>query len=291
MGLGVSPDPCWHHLLKRFYSGGLDTISSLDISEVGNLATAVSNLANHLSTLLATNDRYQAIMYAKLLSLCFAYNEYLDLDDFCHWINTFIVDTTAQHLAQVVRTQITTTVVTMANGSGYGSAGGISIYMPHYHDIYWGAPHSDYNATNLAFCNDHTWDNFLNSWLATDYPDPYESNDTPAGAHDLGTSYWTNVLRLFAEADFDDGSVDWYKFIVPYDGNVEVYAWCTELNSDTVIYLYDSLANANANNYFAYDDDGLHWTLGYNQRGSYLSLRTTRCGSARTWSTLPRCSK
>jgi len=140
----------WGDTRSRFASGGLDTISSLNIWEVGNLATAVSNLANHLSSLLATNDRYQAIMYAKLLSLCFAYNEYLDLDDFCSWINTFIVDTTAQNLAQTVRTQIANTVVTMANGSGYGSAGGVSIYMPHYHDIFWGAPHSDYNARILV---------------------------------------------------------------------------------------------------------------------------------------------
>jgi len=273
----------WGNTRSRFVSGGLDTISSLDLSTIGDLAIAVSNLGDRLSTLLATNDRYQDIMYAKLLSLCFAYNEYLDLDDFCYWISVFIGDSTAQNLAQAVRTQIANTVVAIANGSGYASAGGISIYMPHYHDVHWmvsrGASHASYNSTNFAFCNDHTWDEFLNSWLATDYPDPFESNDSPAAGFNLGESYGTNITRLFAEADFDDSSTDWYKFTVPYDGNVDIYAWCTERNSDTVIYVYDSLAHANADSYFAMDDDGLKNVLGYNQLGSYLHLTDLLAGT------------
>jgi C1A family cysteine protease len=253
----------WGTTRSRWQSGGLDTISSLDLWEVDDLAVAVSALGDRLSSLLATNNRYQEIMTAKLLALCFAYPEFLDLDRFCAWIGAFVNDTTAQNLAQAVRTQIGNTVVAMANGPGYGSAGGISIYMPHYHDIGWmnfrSVDHNDYNATNFAFCNDFTWDGFVNAWLATDYPDPFEVNDTPAGAFNLGTSFWPNVLRLFPEADFDDDlgtTDDWYKFTVPYQANLTIDAHCTEYSSDTFIYVYDSLANANTNNYFAFNDDG-----------------------------------
>jgi hypothetical protein len=273
----------WGTTRSRFISGGLDTISSLDVWNVGDLASDVSALANRLNTLLATNARYQDIMYAKLLSLCFAYNEYLDLDDFCHWIKLFIGDTTAANLAQAVQDEIANTVVAKANGSGYSSASGISIYMPHWHDIppycsSGSVPHSNYTATNFAFCNDHTWDNFINNWLATDYADPYESNDTPSAASNHGT-LGSNVLYLLAEADFDDSTADWYKFTVPFPCNITVYAWCTEYYSDTVIYLYNSLANANADNYFVSNDDGLCDSLGRNQLGSYLYSTSLSSGT------------
>ena len=264
----------WGSTKTRFASGGLDTISSLDIWQVGALASDVAALADRLSSLLATNGRYQEIMYAKLLSLCFAYNEYLDLDDFCHLIDAFIGDTTAQNLAQAVRTQISSTVVAKANGLGYNSAGGISIYMPHWHDIprYHSAgsvPHGNYNTTNFAFCNDHTWDTFITNWLATDHADPYESNNTPSAAYNRGT-FSPNVTYLCGETDFDDSTPDWYKFTIPFPCNITVWAWCTEYYSDSKIYLYDSLANANADNYFASDDDGLYYSLGRDQLGSYL---------------------
>lgn len=269
----------WGTTRARWMAGGLDTISSLDLSKVGTLAADVNALGNRLNALLGINARYQRIMCAKLLSLCFARNEFLDLDDFCYWINAFINDATAQSLAQAVRNDIANTVVAKSYGPGYGAAGGISIYMPHYHDILWGAPHSNYNATNFAFCAAYAWDEFLNNWLATDYPDPYESNDTPDTAYNLGinTPGW---LILHWEADFDHSSPDWYMFTVYASPvNLWIYAWCTEYYSDTVVYLYDSLANANANNYFASDDDGLYHSLGCKQRGSYLELTNLPAGT------------
>ena len=269
----------WGTTRARWVQGGLDTISSVDLSKVGPLAAHVNDLGNRLSALLGTNARYQEIMYAKLLSLCFAYNEFLDLDDFCHWINAFVDDATAKSLAQTVRNDIASAVVAKANASDYASAGGISIYMPHRQDIQWGAPHGNYNASNFAFCADYAWDEFLNAWLATDYPDPYESNNTPATAFNLGVNA-PGLLVLHWEADFDDSTPDWYKFTVfasPF--NLWVYAWCTEYYSNTVIYLYSSQANAEAGNYLARDDDGLHVELGRNQFGSYLYLTDLPAGT------------
>jgi hypothetical protein len=253
---------------SRFVSGGLDTISAIDIDGVYPLASAVSALADRLTTLLATNAEYQRIMYAKLLSLCFAENEYLDLDDFCRYLSIFIADSTADTLANAVRTQIANAVIAVSSSSGYSDAGGISIYMPHVHDLFWGAPHVNYTATNLAFCADGTWDEFLNAWLPTDYPDGLEPNNTPSTARDLGTRN-PDVLLLTPEEDFDDSTPDWYMFTIPYPGYLTVYAWCTEGASDTVIYLYDSLANAQANTFFAWNDDGLISMLGLDNSGSY----------------------
>jgi hypothetical protein len=252
----------------RFASGGLDTISAIDVWYVDDLASAVSSLADRLTTLLATNAEYQHIMFAKLLSLCFAENEYLDLDDFCNLLSIFIWDSTAETLANAVRTQIANAVIATSNGSGYSNAGGISIYMPHVHDLLWGAPHINYTATNLAFCADGTWDEFLNAWLTTDYPDGFEPNNTPSTATDLGTRN-PGILLLTPEEDFDDSTPDWYMFNIPYPSYLTVYAWCTEWDSDTVIYLYDSLANAQANTFFATNDDGLNLTLGLASLGSY----------------------
>jgi len=260
--------------MERWVAGGLDTISSLDLSKVGTLAADVNALGNRLNALLGTNDRYQEIMYAKLLSLCFAYNEFLDLDDFCHWVNAFVTDTMAKSLAQTVHNDIASVVVAKANGPEYGGAGGISIYMPHRHDIKWGATHSNYTPANLAFCADYSWDEFINNWLATDYPDPYEDNDTRATAFDLGVNSppW---LVLHREADFDDDPIDWYKFTIHASPvNLWIYAWCTEYDSDTVIYLYDA-----AGNLLASDDDGLRRHLGYNQYGSYLYLTDLPAGT------------
>ena len=270
----------WGTTRARWEQGGLDTISSLDLSQIDQLATDVSALGDRLASLVSTEERYQEIMLAKLLSLCFAYNEFLDLDDLCYWIWALVDDTTVQNLAQTVRDDIASAVVAKANGPGYGEAGGISIYMPHYHDIRWGAPHGNYTADNFAFCADYNWDEFLNIWLASDYPDPYESNDAPDQAYDF--SAWVDypsVLYLFWEADFDDGTPDWYAIHVPFPCQLTVYAWCTEYYSDTVIYLYDSLENAQADNYFAYDDDGLYYDLGRNQLGSYLETSELPAGT------------
>ena len=255
---------------SRHYAGGLDTISSLDLSQVGALATAVSSLANRLTTLLGTPARYYEILETKLIeAFSFSYPEYVDLDDLCVGLKDVVDDATVRTRADAVRSQLGNTVVAEAHGSGYSDVGGLAIYFPHGHEIYYeGITHGDYNGTNFAFCADHTWDDFLNAWLATDYADPFESNNTPASAHDLGTylGYWEGV---FPEADFDDdvggGTVDWYKFTANHTFNLDVKALCTEAASDTVLYAYDSLADAIADSYFASNDDG-----GYGY-GSWIS--------------------
>jgi hypothetical protein len=268
----------WGTTRTRWQSGGLDTISSIDVWRVDDLANAVTALANRLSTLLSSFVDYHCILLSKLQSSCFAYNEYIDLEDFCRWIRVWfdsMGDTTTRDLADAVCTEIgTAVVVAQSTAPGYFGASGISIYMPHYHDVQWmasrGASHASYNSTNFAFCNDHTWDDFLTNWLAADHPDPHESNDTPSTAYNRGTCS-PNWLYFTFESDFDDLTDDWYKFTVPYPSYITVWAWCTERNSDTVMYLYDSLADAQADNWFAMDDDGIYWTLGRDNMGSYYS--------------------
>ena len=258
---------------ERFAAGGLDTISTVDAWAVPDLADAVSALATRLSNILSSSTSYHRILFSKLIGLCFASNEFLDLGNFCAWLSSWfwgLGDATTGNLADAVLAEIGSTVIATSNGTGYGAASGVSVYMPDYHDIAWGATHGNYTGANFAFCNDHSWDEFINAWLATDYADPYESNNTPATAYNRGT-FRPNVTYLCSEADFDDSTADWYRFTLPYPCHLTVWAWCTERNSDTVIYLYDSLANAQADNWFASDDDGIYYQLGMNNMGSYYS--------------------
>jgi hypothetical protein len=259
-------------------SDDVDTISSLDLSKVGALATAVSSLAARLTTLLGTSDRYYEILEAKLLhAISFASPEFVDLDELCLSIKAFVNDATASNLATAVRTAITSAVVAKSNAPTYATAGGIAIYFPHYHEIFCeSVAHADYRGDFFAFCADHSWDEFLNAWLATDYADPYEENNSPATAYDLGTYYgsWSGLLH---EADFDDDDSeytdDWYKFTASHAFSMDLQALCTEYYSDTVLYVFDSLANANGGTYFAADDDGGY---GYGSRviGSSLAPGT-----------------
>jgi hypothetical protein len=261
---------------SRWISGGLDTISSLDLAQVGALASAVSDLADRLSTLLATESEYEKILLAKILALRFFpfdRDEFVDLDIICWVLGGWVDDATAKSLAQAVQTQITNTVVAM--DTPYWWVGGVSIYLPLDHDRFWQdyygtATHADYNGTNFAFCADHTWDEFLNSFLATDYADLYEPNDMPSQAYTL----WLNpgYTLYFPQPDFDDSTEDWYKIEPMYPCEIEITTWCTEYSSDTVIYLYDSLENAEIDDYFDWDDNGLIAVRGYNQLGSYLYL-------------------
>jgi hypothetical protein len=253
------------------------TISSLDLSQVGTLASDVSALADRLSTLLSDAGEYWSMMAAKTYCFAFAAPEYLDLDRFCRWIDMFVSDATAGTLAQAVRTQISNTVIADSWTTDYSSAWGISIYLPHYHNImYEGIAHANYNGTNFAFCADHSWDEFVNSFLATDHADPYEPNDTPATAHYLAVYPPGGGIYLFLEADFADdtaGLVDWYKFTTQTPSELTIWAKCTEWDSDTRIYLYNSLANAEEDQYFAWDDDS-----GYGY-GSYLTTESVPIGT------------
>ena len=242
----------------------MDTISSLDLSQVGALATAMSNLGNRLATLLGTPNRYYEILEAKLIeAFSFVAPEYVDLDDLCLALKAVVNDATTGSLADTVRARIATAVVAMSNASGYAHVGGVSIYFPHYHEIYYESiPHIDYQGAFLSFCADHTWDDFLNAWLATDYADPFnEPNDTPATAYDLGT-YYGSWRGLLYEADFDDDAgswtADWYKMTANHTFDLDLRALCTEYYSDTVLYAYSSLTDANADNYFAWNDDGAY---------------------------------
>jgi len=272
----------------RHASVGLDTISSVALWEVGDLAADVSALADRLTTLLATSSEYHHILYAKLLAEWFPYtsSSYVDVGDFCERLAMFLGDATASSLAQAVTTQLSSTVIAMSNGTAFslfGSATGLSIYLPHEHDVRWdstgGGPSlSQYNGTNLAFCADHTWDEFVTAWLAADHVDPHESNDSPAAAYDRGTAYDEDVIYLFREADFDDGTADWYKMTIPFWFDLDAWVWCTEYSSDTVLYAYDSLANAQADNYFATDDDGMR-SLGYYSLGSRIQESNCRPGT------------
>jgi len=272
----------------RHISGGLDTISSVFLWEIADLAADVSALADRLTTLLATSSEYQHILYAKLFAEWFPYtsSSYIDLGDFCEWLAVFLDDVTASSLAQDVTTQLAATVIAMSNGSPFslfGSANGLSIYLPHGHDVRWdstgGGPSlSNYNGTNLAFCADHTWDEFVTAWLAADHVDPYESNDSPAAAYDRGTAYDGDLTYLCREADFDDETADWYKMTIPFWFDLDAGVWCTEYLSDTVLYAYDSLSNAQADSYFATDDDGM-MSLGYYSLGSRIQQSTCRPGT------------
>ncbi|MCK5801308.1 MAG: hypothetical protein KAI66_00680, partial [Lentisphaeria bacterium] len=263
----------------RHYSGGLDTISSIDLWEIGNLASDVSALADRLTILLGTWPEYERIMYAKLHAEWFPYTDtsYMDLGNFCTYLDMFLSDTTARNLAQAVIARLSSVVVAMVNSSSFSSATGLSIYLPHYHDVAWanssGGPSlANYNGTNLAFCANETWDEFVNAWLATNfYTDPYEPNDSPATAFNFGTASdnpWAVRYRKW-EADFDDGSEDWYQITIPFPFDLDVWVWCTEYYSDTVIYAYDSLANAQNGISFASNDDGMQG-LGYPSYGSRI---------------------
>ena len=67
---------------------------------------------------------------------------------------------------------------------------------------------------------------------------------------------------MMREADFDDDTEDWYRMTVPFPCDIDVWVWCTEYRSDTYLYAYDSLANAQAGAFFAQNDDGM-MVLGY----------------------------
>ena len=256
------------------------TISSLDLSEIETLASDVAALADRLSTLLSDDDEYCSMMDAKLYSLAFAAPEYLDLDRFCRWIDLFGSDATAGTLTQAVRKQISSTVIACSYQPDYyplQTPFGISIYLPHYHNImYEEIAHADYNGTNFAFCADHTWDEFVNAFLATDYTDPYEPNDTPATALLLASYPPDGGIYLFCEADFADdvaGLVDWYKFTTQAPSELAIWANCTEWDSDTRVYLYNSLTNAEEDQYFAWDDNS-----GYGY-GSYVETEPVPIGT------------
>ena len=278
----------WATRSIRHAAGGLDTISSVNLWQIDDLAAEVSALADRLVTLVGDASEYQRILYSKLLAEWFYYTDscYMDLGDFCGWLDTWLLDATARTLAQAVVSRLSSAVVAMANGtafSTFGTATGLSIYLPHYHDIFWsdiyGGPSlSQYNATNLAFCAHHTWDEFVAAWLAADHPDPYEPNNTPAAAYDRGTAHSNDVTYLCREADFDDGTEDWYKMTIPFWFDLDVWVWCTEYTSDTMLYAYSSLSDAQSDNYFDVDDDGMR-SLGYESYGSRIQRFDLRPGT------------
>ena len=265
---------------SQLTEGGAEIISALDLSRVEELASAVSALGKRLETLLKNEHRYQEILHTKLHSLCFETNSFLDLLDFCRWVERMVKDGRARSLARRVKALLERAIVAKANTSKYEGAGGLSIYLPTNHDLYWQRMshhqdvHPNYTAQNFSFCLKFDWDEFVNSFLEASYPDRYEPNDAPDKAFDLGIIPPDYMLDL-PEANLDDGSADWFKFTLPNDRSreqVEIFAWCTGRNADTVISIYDSLQAARDDKYLATDDDGLRRELKRAQCGAYLRL-------------------
>ena len=243
----------WGSTRSKHFSGGLDTISSLNLSQVGSLA---SSLGSRLSALLSNEARYNEILDARMIeTLSVSSYEYVDLHDLCQALADRVGDATVRSRAATVQSQLASTVMTESHSGSYSDTHGLSIYFPSESDTCWWVSHADYNATNFAFCTDYAWDNFLNAWVTTDYPDPYEPNETPAAASNLGRFPGGDV-HTCDEADFDSSSVDWYKFTAEHTFDLDLQTYTTSCWSDTVVYVYNSLANANSGTYFAYNDDG-----------------------------------
>ena len=86
--------------------------------------------------------------------------------------------------------------------------------------------------------------------VGSELGDEFENDDSPNNAKSitLGTTQSHSIHIA--------GDVDWVTFTPTVSAEYTIQTVGSGLNCDTQLYLYTSLANAQANNYLQWDDDG-----------------------------------
>ncbi len=136
--------------------GGLYTQSAVDLSELDNLADAVSDFAQ---TVMDEDDDWTVIDDARDEAGCYGYTYYRDLKGFIQVVVASATNTNIVAAAEQVVTTFDTAII--ANHSYVTEkANGLSIYFTDPGELV----DPEYTASNIKFAADTKWDEFLNNY-------------------------------------------------------------------------------------------------------------------------------
>ncbi|MBU7027617.1 MAG: hypothetical protein HXS48_11840 [Theionarchaea archaeon] len=168
---GSTPDQVSAQIVTdymNFYgSGGYETQSAVDLSQIAALAAAVntlavdltSNMAAYKSDIQNVRDQVEDSPWEP---------DFVDLYHFAQLIHTEISDPTIQTDAVNVMNAVTTAVITEGHGASHPNFHGISIYFP-----YGGNDYLSRYETDTQFALDTGWDEFLTAYYYAGPPPVY----------------------------------------------------------------------------------------------------------------------
>ncbi len=215
--------------------GDSEVLSAVDLGAPhAGLKSAVDAFAVALMDGLA--GHYGEIAAARGSTQAFYYPTYVDLYDFAHQVNQRVSDATIEAAATDVMDAVSSAVIHEQHGPWWPGAHGISIYFPESESAYDGKYDGD--AGWLTFTAGTRWDEWLHAFYAgVVCNDPYEPNDTPAGATPI-----THGVTLTGTDICPAGDVDYYAFTGQAGeaivADIDAQAIGSALDAD--LYLYDT---------------------------------------------------
>ena len=250
----ITPAALGTQIAESYYTSYLnsETQAAVDLgAPYTALNTATNNLAQELIT--AAPDHAGEIMEARLATLEFDWDGYIDLYDFAAQVQAKVTDAAVQNAAQAVQTAVSAAVI--HNRAQYAAAHGISVYFPVTEAGY--ADDYDGSAGILQFTANTVWDEWLHTFYDTPLPAP--ANDLPANATVFTTLPYTANQVTYGAGVEDSGVANdnvipisatvWYKFTAYASGNTIVHTSGSDY--DTVLALFrmenDSLVKMGEN--------------------------------------------
>ena len=129
-------------------------LSVVATSSIGQVATALDNLAQALLPQSNILSHYEEICLARAGTQSFGYPKFVDLGGFAEQIATVIQDSTIQSAAQALQTQCTASVVYEEHLLGVPGATGMSITFASY-----------LSSVTVDLADDTQWDEFMEDFL------------------------------------------------------------------------------------------------------------------------------
>ncbi len=206
-----------------------ETQSSVRVSSISTLMTALDNFGDAMSTSGATGT----ILGLRSTVESFEAPNNVDLWDFADKVATAVTSVSSQ--ANAVKTAIDNAVVTEYHSTGHPNVHGLAIYLPVNAAQFDGAYTS---SANLDMVADHRWDEFLTSLFSgggdtTAVVDYYEPNDVPSSAYGPLPEFVAFESYCSTEDDYD-----YYTFSLGGNTDVGVALDGPDGGEDFDIYLY-----------------------------------------------------
>ncbi len=176
----------------NFYgTGGVETQSAVDLSQVSPLAAAVNTLASDLTSTIATckediqdaRDQVEDSPWEP---------DFVDLYHFAQLIQTEISDPAIQADAVDVMNAVSTAVIAEGHGTSHPNFHGISIYFPA-----GGGDYLSRYGTDTQFALDTRWDEFLTAYYSAGPPPAHTValiDDDRGGSFTHVETYYTDAL-------------------------------------------------------------------------------------------------
>ena len=209
--------------------GGSQTQSATDLSKIGGLSAAMSDLATAIvSGATATDvDRLQV---HRNNSADFYYSHYRDLGTFlANVAGDSTISDSIRTAAQTAFDTYNLAIIQNHSGLSYGGTG-LSIYLQSRGE----ALNPDYNSTIIDFAADTQWDEFLNWWQSPIVNNPPVVNRSVfSQSAALGFSQTGNAFNLVANTytDPDPGdSINYSIALANFSESFSAFTWETDLN-------------------------------------------------------------